>query len=97
MVKWDYKKKGVLHMLSSFFKSLKWCYRKMIVSMESKKEDILHTLYTNSKLSIIFLRIVQICYQQISIIRSYWLNKQSELGSLLKKESQGVSVGIQKH
>ena len=39
-----------------------------------------------------------ICYQQISIIRPYWLSNQSESGSLFSKSHeaflQGVSVGI---
>ena len=30
----------------------------------------------------------QICYQQISIIRPYWLSDQSELGSLLSKNHE---------
>ena len=60
MVQWDYKKRkgsaaydSSLEILSWLFKSLKWCHRKMVVSMESKKKHyILLISHTNSEIRI---------------------------------------------
>ena len=88
MVKWDYKKKEkrVSYMLApkKHFLDHSKVYsdvtgRWLLAWNQNKQVTyyIFYILIQNSVL--IFIAIVQICYQQISIIRCYWLQNQPEL------------------